>query len=131
MICIILHTRDMSRNLRSAFLSLEVLCLELLGLSLLDLMVVMPGEVWVMFHMTLDLVAVALSLTRGGTHAFTLMVFALPMWDVAYLCLLTLSWGKWLNTGTLDSLLTPVLQPLLTLCPAIDTGDKVGGHVAH
>ena len=62
MICIILHMRDMSRDLRSALLGLEVFCLELLGLSLLDPVVVVLGEVWVVFHTTLDLMAVALGL---------------------------------------------------------------------
>ena len=53
------------------------------------------------------------------------------MRGVAYLLFLTLSWSNWLNTGMLQSTLTPVLQPLLILYLAIDAGWEVGGHVAH
>lgn len=56
--------RTLRGALRVALLGLEVLCLKLLGLSLLDPAVVVPGEVWIVFHMTLDLVVVALSLGR-------------------------------------------------------------------
>jgi hypothetical protein len=50
--------------LRVVLLGLEVLCLKLLGLSLLDHAVVVPDEVWIVFHMTSDLAVVALSLGR-------------------------------------------------------------------
>ena len=54
-----------------------------------------------------------------------------PKVGVACLLFLTLSWSNWLNTGMLQSTLTPVLQPLLILCLAIDAGWEVEGHVAH
>ena len=53
----------MCRVLRSALLD-ALLGLKLLGRSLLDPMVVVPGEVWVVLHMTLHLLAVALRPAR-------------------------------------------------------------------
>ena len=54
------------------------------------------------------LAVVVISLTVDGTG------------DTLCLILLTLLWSKWLDTGLLHTLLTPVLRHLLTLCLATD-----------
>jgi hypothetical protein len=55
---------------RGAMLGQEVHCLKVLGLSLRDHMVVVPGVVQVIINMTLDLMTVAFSPTVLADHVF-------------------------------------------------------------
>jgi hypothetical protein len=66
-------------------LGLKGQCLKLLGLSLRDHVVVVPGVVQVVNDMALDLVAVAFSSTALADHVFPLMVIAFLKWDMACL----------------------------------------------
>ena len=92
----------------------------------------MPGVVQVVTSTALSLVAMALRLTALADHVFPHVVIALLKWDVACIMLFLLTLlGKWVNTGTLLTLLTPVLDRMLTLGLCIDAGDQVGEHVAH
>jgi hypothetical protein len=63
----------------------EVQCLKVLGLSLRDHVVVVPGVVQVMINMTLDLVTVAFSPTVLADHVFPHVVPAFLKWDMACL----------------------------------------------
>ena len=77
----------MCRLFRSAVLGLEVQCLKVLGLSLRDHVVVVPGVVQVVINMTLNLVAVALLLspTALADHVFLFVVITFLKWDMACL----------------------------------------------
>jgi len=75
----------MYRLFRGTVLGLEVQCLKVLGLRLRDHMVVVPSEVLVVLNMTLNLVAVAFSLTALADHVFPLVVIASLKWDMACL----------------------------------------------
>ena len=68
-------------------------------------------------------------------HAFLAVVFVGHAVDgtrdTLCLVLLTLLLSKWLDTGLLLTLLTPVLRHLLTLCLSTDAGQRTGEHVDH
>jgi hypothetical protein len=90
-----LNNRNMYRLFRGAMLGLEGQCRKVLGLSLRDHVVVVPGMVQVVRNMALDLMAVAFSPTALADHVFPLVVIALLKWDVACLVFfLTLFWAK-------------------------------------
>jgi len=66
-------------------------------------------------------------------HAFlTVVIVSLPVdgtGDTLCLTLLTLLWSKWLVTGLLLTLLTPVSRRLLLLCLDGDAGWRPGEQV--
>ena len=70
----------MCRLFRGAVLGFKVL-----GLGLRDHAVVVSGMVQVMINMTLDLVAVAFSLTALADHVFPHVMFAFLKWDTVCL----------------------------------------------
>jgi hypothetical protein len=75
----------MCRLFRGAVLGQEVQCLKVLGLSLRDHVVVMPGMVQAMSNMALDLVAVAFSPIALADHVFPHAVPTFLKWDVVCL----------------------------------------------
>lgn len=101
---------------RGVLLDQEVQCLKVLGL-----VVVMPSGIQVMVNMTTDLVAVALHLTFLGDHVFPIVVITFPpMRHGMFGFFLILLLRKWLNIGTILSLITPMLWHLLLLCLSIE-----------
>jgi hypothetical protein len=75
----------MCRLFRGAMLGQEVQCLKVLGLSLRDHVMVVPGVVQVMINMTLDLMTVAFSPTVLADHVFPHVVPTFLKWDMACL----------------------------------------------
>jgi hypothetical protein len=94
--------------------------------------VVVPGEVLVMCHMDRDLMGEVLARITFVDHSFVLVVIANTLRDQGCLVFfLTLFKGKYCNTGTLHSFITPVLCHFLTTCLSIDIGWRPREHMAH
>jgi hypothetical protein len=75
----------MYRLFRGVVLGLEVQCLKVLGLRLLDHTMVMLSVIQVVINMTLHLAAMAFSPTALADHVFPHMVTAFLKWDIACL----------------------------------------------
>jgi hypothetical protein len=95
-----------------------------LRLVLLELSVSLPGVILVMVNMALDFTAMALCLRGSTHHVFPLVVVVVLQGDKMLWISLTQILSRWLNTGNLHVLLTPVLRRLLILSP---TTEQVGG----
>ena len=97
-------------------------------LTVLQRVVTLPVVLLVIYSMAMDHGSEALEEVLRH-HAFLEVVFVSHavdgMGDTLCLVLLTLLLSKWLDTGLLLTLLTPVLRHLLTLCLTTDV--QVGG----
>jgi hypothetical protein len=100
-------------------LSQEDQCLKVLGFRLWHHKVIMPDMVLVMVNITIDPMVMNFCTTALMNH-ISLMVITTLYWNLGcFVFFLTLFLIKWLNTGTLRSLLTPVLHHLFIICPLI------------